>query len=174
MVRAFRDVVRAVTNGFPGAAEPPAEAVTQWQEELERGLRRLENLQRLVTNPPERKPGSRRGWGSTSGTSRDSTGTVEATHRTAAVRPTSGSRPYIFDSCGRSFVEHMTRRDSILHLDWGVFGRRTRPHGRRLRDPDPARWRAGVEFVGPGSALGLGYCMARRCAALVARIPKCR
>src|SRR5437867_11479948 len=43
------------TSGF--AAEAPAETIKQWQEELERGFRRLRNLHGLVTNPVEPKTG---------------------------------------------------------------------------------------------------------------------
>src|SRR5947208_16168949 len=53
----FADVVEWFTNGFPGAVEAPAEAVKPWQEEIERGFRRLENLQRLMTNSLEPKTG---------------------------------------------------------------------------------------------------------------------
>src|SRR5438093_13264418 len=51
----FADVVERFTTGF--AADAPAETIKQWQDELERGFRRLRNLQGMVTNPVEPKTG---------------------------------------------------------------------------------------------------------------------
>ena len=51
----FADVVERFTSGH--AADAPAETIRQWQEELDRGVRRLRNLHGLATNPPEPKTG---------------------------------------------------------------------------------------------------------------------
>ena len=51
----FADVVERFTSGF--AADALAETVKQWQEELERNLRRMRNLHGLLTNPVEPKTG---------------------------------------------------------------------------------------------------------------------
>ena len=51
----FADVVERFTG--VGAGEPPAETVKRWQEELERGFRRLQNFHGLVTNPVEPRTG---------------------------------------------------------------------------------------------------------------------
>src|SRR5712691_3119936 len=46
----FADVVERFTNGFAAAAAAASpETVKQWQEELERNVRRLTNLGKLVT-----------------------------------------------------------------------------------------------------------------------------
>src|SRR5207249_10334614 len=51
----FADVVERFTHGYGNGhlMEPGAETVKQWQEELERAVRRVENLQRMSTNPQE-------------------------------------------------------------------------------------------------------------------------
>jgi hypothetical protein len=48
----FADVVERFTG--VGAGEPPAETVKRWQEELERGFRRLKRNKRATRSP--------RGW----------------------------------------------------------------------------------------------------------------
>ena len=55
----FADVVERFTHGYGNGhtLEPLAETVTQWQQELERVVRRAENLQRMLTNPQEPKVG---------------------------------------------------------------------------------------------------------------------
>ena len=46
----FADVVERFTNGFAGAAAAASpETIKQWQEELDRNVRRLTNLGRLAT-----------------------------------------------------------------------------------------------------------------------------
>jgi len=51
----FADVVERFTSGF--AADVPAEMIKQWQEEFERGFRRLKNLHEMTVNPAELKTG---------------------------------------------------------------------------------------------------------------------
>jgi len=176
----FADVVERFTNGFPGAAEPPAEAVTQWQEELERGLRRLENLQRLVTNPPEPKTGvTPRVEIYRRNKSRLYRYESKRTHRTPLLFvPNLGiSRPYIFDLLpGGSFVEHMTRQGFDFYmLDWGVFG----PEDNDLTVEDcvtrilPRMAKRVLESSGQDQLSVLGYCMgAPMSAAFVASHPE--
>src|SRR5207302_8688896 len=114
----FADVVERFSSGF--AADAPAETIKQWQEELERGFRRLRNLQGMVTNPVEPKTGQ--------------TPRVEVykrnkphlyryesarTHRTPVLFvPNLGiTRPYILDllpAC--SFLDHITRHGFALYL----------------------------------------------------------
>src|SRR2546428_7754710 len=55
----FADVVERFTHGYGNGhlMEPGAETVKQWQEELERAVRRAENLQRMITNPEEHRVG---------------------------------------------------------------------------------------------------------------------
>src|SRR2546427_9603641 len=54
----FADVVERFTSGFAGGAgAPPAETIKRWQEELERGFRRLGNLHGMGMNPVEPKTG---------------------------------------------------------------------------------------------------------------------
>jgi len=176
----FADVVERFTNGFAGAAEPPAEAVTQWQEELERGLRRLENLQRLVTNPPEPKTGvTPRVEIYKRNKSRLYRYESKRTHRTPLLFvPNLGiSRPYIFDLLpGGSFVEHMTRQGFDFYmLDWGVFG----PEDNDLTVEDcvtrilPRMAKRVLESSGQDQLSVLGYCMgAPMSAAFVASHPE--
>ena len=121
----FADVVERFTNGY--AADVPAETIKQWQEELERGVRRLRNLHELVTNPVEPKTGQTpRVEIYKRNKSRLYRYESARTHRTPVLFvPNLGiSRPYIFDLLpGGSFIEHMTRQGFDFYLlDWGVFG----------------------------------------------------
>ena len=121
----FADVVERFTNGY--AADVPAETIKQWQEELERGVRRLRNLHELVTNPVEPKTGQTpRVEIYKRNKSRLYRYESARTHRTPVLFvPNLGiSRPYIFDLLpGGSFIEHMTRQGfDVYLLDWGVFG----------------------------------------------------
>ncbi len=122
----FADVVERFTNGFAdgGAA---ADAARQWQEEIDRNLRRVRNLGELMLRPREPRTGRtphqeiyRRNK------SRLYRYESPRTHRTPVLFvPNLGiSRPYIFDLMpGSSFVEHMTREGFDFYLlDWGVFG----------------------------------------------------
>src|SRR2546430_8089620 len=121
----FADVVERFTGGF--AADVPAETIKQWQEELERGFRRLRNLHGLVTNPVEPKTGQTpRVEIYKRNKSRLYRYASARTHRTPVLFvPNLGlRRPYIFDLLpGGSFIEHMTRQGFDFYLlDWGVFG----------------------------------------------------
>ncbi|PYM92076.1 MAG: class III poly(R)-hydroxyalkanoic acid synthase subunit PhaC, partial [Candidatus Rokuibacteriota bacterium] len=162
----FADVVERFTSGFGGGAEPPAEAVKQWQEELERGFRRLENLRRMVTNPAEPKTGvTPRVEIYTRNKSRLYRYESKRTHRTPLLFvPNLGiSRPYIFDLLpGGSFVEHMTRQGFDFYLlDWGVFG----PEDNDLTVEEcvtrilPRMARRVLESSGRHELSVLGYCM---------------
>src|SRR5207302_9606693 len=125
----FADVVERFTHGYGNGhtLEPRAETVTQWQEELERVVRRAENLQRMLTNPQEPRVGQ---------TPRQEIYKKnksllyryqsKRTHRTPLLFvPNLGiSRPYLFDLMpGPSFVAHMTREGSDSYiLDWCACG----------------------------------------------------
>ena len=176
----FADVVEWFTNGFPGAVEAPAEAVKPWQEEIERSFRRLENLQRLMTNPPEPKTGvTPRVEIYKRNKSRLYRYESKRTHRTPLLFvPNLGiSRPYIFDLLpGGSFVEHMTRQGFDFYmLDWGVFG----PEDNDLTVEEcvtrilPRMARRVLESSGQNELSVLGYCMgAPISAAFVASHPE--
>jgi polyhydroxyalkanoate synthase subunit PhaC len=176
----FADVVERFTNGFAGTAEPPAEVVKHWQEEIERGVRRLENLQRLVTNPPEPKTGvTPRVEIYKRNKSRLYRYESKRTHRTPLLFvPNLGiSRPYIFDLLsGGSFVEHMTRQGFDFYmLDWGVFG----PEDNDLTVEEcvtrilPRMAKRVLESSGQDQLSVLGYCMgAPISAAFVASHPE--
>src|SRR4249920_838061 len=121
----FADVVERFTG--EGAGEPPAETVKRWQEELERGVRRLQNLHGLVTNPVEPRTGQTpRVEVYKRNKSRLYRYESSRTHRIPVLFvPNLGiSRPYIFDLLpGGSFIEHMTQQGFDFYLvDWGVFG----------------------------------------------------
>src|SRR5206468_7605736 len=107
------------TSGF--AAEAPAETIKQWQEELERGFRRLRNLHGLVTNPVESKTGQTpRVEIYKRNKSRLYRYESARSHRTPVLFvPNLGiSRPYIFDLMpGGSFIEHMTRDRKSTRLN---------------------------------------------------------
>jgi hypothetical protein len=55
----FADVVERFTHGYGNGhgPEPAPEVMRRWQEELERTLKRMQNLQRMVTDPTEPKVG---------------------------------------------------------------------------------------------------------------------
>src|SRR5256884_1215591 len=125
----FADVVERFTHGYGNGhtLEPRAETVTQWQEELERVVRRAENLHRMLTNPQEPKVGQTpREEIYKKNKSRLYRYQSKRTRTTPLLFvPNLGiSRPYIFDLLpGGSFVEHMTRQGFDFYLlDWGVFG----------------------------------------------------
>jgi len=152
------------TSGF--AAEAPAETIKQWQEELERGFRRLRNLHGLVTNPVESKTGQTpRVEIYKRNKSRLYRYESARSHRTPVLFvPNLGiSRPYIFDLMpGGSFVEHMTRQGFDFYLlDWGVFG----PEDNDLSVEEcvtkilPRMARRVLETSGTDELSVLGYCM---------------
>src|SRR5262245_61339627 len=55
----FADVVERFTHGYSNGhlLEPQLQTVNEWQQELDRAVRRAENLQRMVVNPQEPKVG---------------------------------------------------------------------------------------------------------------------
>ena len=160
----FADVVERFTG--VGAGEPPAETVKRWQEELERGFRRLQNFHGLVTNPVEPRTGQTpRVEVYKRNKSRLYRYESSRTHRIPVLFvPNLGiSRPYIFDLLpGGSFVEHMTRQGFDFYmLDWGVFG----PEDNDLTVEDcvtrilPRMVRRVLETSGTDALSVLGYCM---------------
>ena len=160
----FADVVERFSSGF--AADAPAETIKQWQEELERGFRRLRNLQGMVTNPVEPKTGQTpRVEVYKRNKSRLYRYESARTHRTPVLFvPNLGiSRPYIFDLLpGGSFIEHMTRQGFDFYLlDWGVFG----PEDNDLTVDEcvtkilPRMARRVLETSGTEELSVLGYCM---------------
>ena len=99
----------------------------QWQQEIERSMRRVQNLSDLLLHPREPRTGQtprqelyRRNK------SRLYRYESARTQRTPLLFvPNLGiSRPYIFDLMpGASFVEYMTEQGFDFYLlDWGVFG----------------------------------------------------
>src|SRR2546428_10901723 len=53
----FADIVERFTNGYTDGVSASAESVRQWQEELDRTLRRFQNLGEMVSNPVEPRTG---------------------------------------------------------------------------------------------------------------------
>ena len=160
----FADVVERFTSA--GAGEPSPETVKRWQEELERGFRRLQNFHGLLTNPVEPRTGqSPRVEVYRRNKSRLYRYESSRTHRIPVLFvPNLGiSRPYIFDLLpGGSFVEHMTRQGFDFYmLDWGVFG----PEDNDLTVEDcvtkilPRMARRVLETSGTDELSVLGYCM---------------
>src|SRR5215471_8296230 len=160
----FVDVVERFTTGF--AADAPAETIKQWQEELERGVRRLHNLHELVTNPVEPKTGQTpRREIYKRNKSRLYRYESARTHRTPVLFvPNLGiSRPYIFDLLPNgSFIEHMTKQGFDFYLlDWGVFG----PEDNDLSVEEcvtkilPRLASKALESSGASEMSVLGYCM---------------
>src|SRR5712691_13412573 len=107
--------------------ERSARPMGQWQEEIERQMRRARNLSEMMLSPTEPKVGC---------TPREE---IYRTNKSRLYRyqssrehatpvlfvPNLGiSRPYIFDLLpGGSFIEHMTGKGFDFYLlDWGVFG----------------------------------------------------
>ncbi len=163
----FTDVVERFTQGFgPAPAPVSPETIRQWQEELDKSLRRLRNLRTMVTNPAEPKVGQ---------TPREEVyrkGKARLYRYASARRygtpllfvPNLGiSRPYIFDLLPNgSFIEHMTREGFDFYLlDWGVFG----PEDNALTVEDcvtkilPRMARTVLETSGARELSVLGYCM---------------
>src|SRR5437879_3450763 len=176
----FADVVERFTNAYGTAPGVAPEVLTRWQEEPDKPQRRLTNLPRLVTNPPEPKVGQ---------TPREEIYKKNKSrlYRYASSRryrtpllfvPNLGiSRPYIFDLLpGGSFIEHMTREGFDFYLlDWGVFG----PEDNDLTFEDcvtkilPRMARKALETSGADSLSVLGYCMgAPLSASFVAAYPE--
>src|SRR5262245_63258179 len=53
----FADIVERFTNGHADGVGASAESVRQWQEEIDRTLRRFHNLGEMVSNPVEPRTG---------------------------------------------------------------------------------------------------------------------
>jgi poly[(R)-3-hydroxyalkanoate] polymerase subunit PhaC len=164
----FADVVDRFTNGYPELLGPPPspETVKQWQQELERSVRRLTNLGTMVATPKEPRTGQtprqeiyRRNK------SRLYRYQSPRRYRTPLLFvPNLGiSRPYIFDLLPNgSFIEYMTREGFDFYLlDWGVFG----PEDNDLTFEDcvakilPRMVSKVLESSGAESLSMLGYCM---------------
>ena len=163
----FADVVERFTNGF-GAAAPNVspETIKQWQEELDKNYRRLQNLHAMVTNPAEPKVGQTpREEIYRTNKSRLYRYASSRRHRTPLLFvPNLGiSRPYIFDLLPNgSFIEHMTREGFDFYLlDWGVFG--LEDNGLTVEDCVtkilPRMARKVLETSGTEELSVLGYCM---------------
>jgi polyhydroxyalkanoate synthase len=123
----FADIVERFTNGYAELGAPRPETVKQWQEELDRAFRRLQNLTAMITNPTEPRTGvTPREEVYKRNKSRLYRYQSSRRHRTPVLFvPNLGiSRPYIFDLLpGGSFIEHMTQQGFDFYLlDWGVFG----------------------------------------------------
>ncbi|MGH7279087.1 MAG: alpha/beta fold hydrolase, partial [Candidatus Rokuibacteriota bacterium] len=155
------------TSGYGnGAAAPSAEALRQWQEELERGSRRMKNLGEMLWSPTEPKIGQTpRQEVYRRNKSRLYRYVSPRTHRTPLLFvPNLGiSRPYIFDLLPNgSFIEHMTREGFDFYLlDWGVFG----PEDNDLTVEDcvtrtlPRMVQRALRSSGATTLSVLGYCM---------------
>jgi polyhydroxyalkanoate synthase subunit PhaC len=125
----FAEIVDRFTNGYPDllrAAGSP-EAAKQWQQEIDRNVRRLTNLTAMVTSAKEPRTGQTpRQEIYKRNKSRLYRYASSRRHRTPLLFvPNLGiSRPYIFDLLPNgSFIEYMTREGFDFYLlDWGVFG----------------------------------------------------
>ena len=179
----FADVVERFANGYPemlGLVPPSPEVVKQWQEELDRNVRRMRNLSQMITSPVEPKVGQTpRQEIYKRNKSRLYRYASSRRYRTPLLFvPNLGiSRPYIFDLLpGGRFIEHMTREGFDFYLlDWGVFG----PEDNDLTFEDcvtkilPRMARKALETSGADSLSVLGYCMgAPLSASFVAAYPE--
>src|SRR6266536_3708985 len=163
----FADVVERFANGYAdlaGAASP--ETVKQWQQELERGFKRMTNLAEMVQHPVEPRTGQTpREEIYRTGKSRLWRYASKRPHKTPLLFvPNLGiSRPYIFDLMHKgSFIEHMTEQGFDFYLvDWGVFG----PEDNDLTLEYavtkilPRLARKALESSGAKEMSVLGYCM---------------
>src|SRR5262249_30991219 len=162
----FADIVERFTNGYTDGVGVSDESVRQWQEELDRTLRRFRNLGDMVSNPIEpRTGGTPREGGYRPDKSPRHPYQAPPTHPPPVLFvPNLGiSRPYIFDLLpGGSFVEHMTREGFDFYLlDWGVFG--PEDNGLTLEECVvkilPRMARKVLETSGTDELSVLGYCM---------------
>jgi polyhydroxyalkanoate synthase subunit PhaC len=162
----FADVVERFANGYGDLPPASPETVKKWQDELERGFKRMKNLAEMVQHPPEPRTGQTpREEIYRKGKARLYRYASKRTHRTPVLFvPNLGiSRPYIFDLLpGGSFIEHMTNEGFDFYLlDWGVFG----PEDNELSFEDcvvkilPRVARKVLETSGTPSLSVLGYCM---------------
>jgi len=178
----FADIVDRFTNGYveAQAAGVAPEVLERWQQEIDRTVRRMDNLARLALTPPQPRVGPtprEEIWRTNK--SRLYRYASSRTHRTPVLFvPNLGiSRPYIFDLLpGGSFVEHMTREGFDFYLlDWGVFG--PEDNGLTLEHCVtrilPKMARKVLETSGAPELSVLGYCMgAPLSAAFVASHPE--
>jgi polyhydroxyalkanoate synthase len=123
----FADVVERFTIGHDGPGATARDVAREWQQELDRNLRRMKNLSTLVLSPAEPRTGQTpRQEIYRKNKSRLYRYESRRTYRTPVLFvPNLGiSRPYIFDLLPNgSFIEHMTREGFDFYLlDWGVFG----------------------------------------------------
>src|SRR5881396_1502690 len=179
----FADIAERFANGYADlTAGASPETVKRWQEELERGLKRMTNLAQMVQHPVEPRTGlTPREEIYRKGKARLYRYASTRTHTTPLLFvPNLGiSRPYIFDLLpGGSFVEHMTRQGFDFYLlDWGVFG----PEDNDLTFEDcvtkilPRMARKVLETSGTEELSVLGYCMgAPLSASFIASHPEIR
>jgi polyhydroxyalkanoate synthase subunit PhaC len=162
----FADVVERFANGYADVAAASPETVKKWQDELERGFKRMKNLAEMVQRTAEPRTGQTpREEIYRKGKARLYRYASTRTHRTPVLFvPNLGiSRPYIFDLLpGGSFIEHMTKEGFDFYLlDWGVFG----PEDNDLSFEDcvvkilPRVARKVLETSDTPSLSVLGYCM---------------
>ena len=163
----FADIVERFANGYgDGRGSFGTETVKQWQEEMERNVRRMKNLAQMTLTPREPRTGQTpREEVYRTNKSRLYRYQSARTHRVPLLFvPNLGiSRPYIFDLMpGSSFVEHMTREGFDFYmLDWGVFG----PEDDRLTLEEcvtrilPRMVQKVLETSGGSELSLLGYCM---------------
>jgi polyhydroxyalkanoate synthase subunit PhaC len=154
--------------------------VTQWQAELDRHLRRVQNAAGMASSFRRPKLGQTpRREIFTTGTARLYRYESARTHATPVLFvPNLGiSRPYIFDLLpGASFIEHMTQQGFDFYLlDWGAFG----PDDRDLSVEDcvtrilPSITQKVLDSSRAPELSVLGYCMgAPLSAAFVAAYPE--
>ena len=151
-------------TGAPAGA--PADAFTQWQQEMERNFLRMKNFAGLVMNPKEPEVGpTPREEIYRKHKSRLYRYASPRKHRTPILFvPNLGiSRPYVFDLMrGGSFIEYMTGQGFDFYLlDWGVFG----PEDNTFTLEDsvtrilPRMARKVLESSGAPALSVVGYCM---------------
>jgi polyhydroxyalkanoate synthase len=120
----FADVVHRYAHGHDSGG---AAASKQWEDELARHVKRVQNLTEMLARPANPTVGQTpREEVYKRNKARLYRYASTRSHRTPVLFvPNLGiSRPYIFDLLpGGSFVEHMTREGfDFFLLDWGVFG----------------------------------------------------
>jgi polyhydroxyalkanoate synthase len=142
-----------------------SQVIAQWQEEMNRNLRRMMNFGELLN--PKESPVGQTPRQEIYGKGKARLYRYESTrrHRTPVLFvPNLGiSRPYVFDLLpGASFIEHMTREGFDFYLlDWGVFG----PEDNSLTLEDcvtrilPRMARKVLEGSKAAELTVLGYCM---------------
>lgn len=148
------------------ADEPVTDAARQWQQEIERSVRRVQNLSDLLLHPREPRTGQtpRREVYRRNKSRLYRYESVRTRRAPLLFVPNLGiSRPYIFDLMpGASFVEYMTEQGFDFYLlDWGVFG----PEDNSLTLEEcvtrilPRMVEKVLETSGADELSLLGYCM---------------